>query len=146
MVQVKRAGPGNPQHEVNMNEKKAFMEGKKLIAIISEAASTGISLQVRLCDCALPSSLRACTATSRHLRRRHWLDELVLSEVRLPQLLHCMSTLAFVCSHNLRKLCNSGAAHNFMICTGARRLPAGGQEVQEPAAARAPHPRAALER
>lgn len=44
--ELRHAGADVPLELMNMDEKDKFMKGEKLIAVISEAASSGISLQV----------------------------------------------------------------------------------------------------
>lgn len=43
--ELRHAGADVPLELMNMDEKDKFMKGEKLVAVISEAASSGISLQ-----------------------------------------------------------------------------------------------------
>ena len=45
VIYEKRKGENVPFDQINIEEKNNFQNGSKLVAILSEAASTGISLQ-----------------------------------------------------------------------------------------------------
>jgi len=69
---------------INMHEKQQFMDGKKYVAVISEAASAGVSLQ---------ADRRALNQVRMPLHL-HWICDYCFMKNVLPddkKTMHCMS-------------------------------------------------------
>lgn len=62
LVYEKRSAAGSDHDSLNIAERKKFQSGQKLVAIISDAASTGVSLQAdkRVHPCQ-PAASKTCT-------------------------------------------------------------------------------------